>query len=182
MLKNIAILNKGAFYRNEFWFSEAYLSLNKGSRDLLQCFLTEIRKKPIKKSKRQSWIIMNNGEISFTALQFRERCGYEKQTYINARNQLITNGIIIQTYQGGNCKGDMAQYKLLCTDDIIYSDQRWRQYPGLNWSNDIPKSIKQRVGSKTQWQKGECGRNSKSTLLECTLKEPIDPIAVDPKK
>lgn len=182
MNKNIVIPNKGAYYKNEFWFSPAYQTLNKASRDLLQCFMTELRRTRRKHSKRKEYIIINNGEISFTVLQFNKLCGYSKQTHKNARNQLITNGIIVQTYEGGHCKGDMAQYKLLCTDDIITSQQRWRQFPEKSWECDIPKSNKQRVGSETQWKKGECGRKSKSTLSEYTLNEPNDPIAIDPKK
>ena len=182
MGKRIIQPNKGYFYRNEFWFSLAYLSLNKASRDLLQCFLTELKRAHIKRSRRKEWIIINNGEIAFTALQFKKLCGYQKQTYINARNQLIKNGILIQIYQGGNSKGDMAKYKLLCTNDIKTTDQRWRLYPEQDCIHDIPKSNKKRVGSKSQWKKGECGRNSKSTLSECTLNVPNDPIVVDPKK
>ncbi len=172
---------KGFYYKNDFWFHKAYQTLNKASRDLLQCFLTELDRVR-RKNKRNEWIITNNGEISFTVLQFKHRCGYSKQSYRNARNQLITNGIIVQTYQGGNCKGDMAEYRLLCTDDIITSQQRWRQFPEKTWEDDIPKSNKLRVGSKTQWKPGECGRNLKSTLSDCTLNEPNHPIVVDPKK
>ncbi len=182
MKKDNTKLKKGYYYRNDFWFSPAYLSLNKASRDLLHCFLTELKRIRRKHSRRNEWIIINNGKVSFTVLQFKELCGYSKQSYRNARNQLIKNGIIIQTYQGGNCRGDMAQYTLLCTDDLITSKQRWRLFPQKNWEDDIPKSNKQRVGSKTQWKPGECGRNSKSTLSKFTLNEPNDPIAVDPKK
>lgn len=182
MGKNIVIPNKGYFYRNEFWFNPAYLSLNKASRDLLQCFLTELKRKYLKSSRRKEWIIINNGKISFTALQFKKLCGYQKQTYINARNQLIRNGIIIQTYQGGNCKGDMATYQLLCTYDIKSAEQLWRLYPEKDYVNNIPKSNKQRIGSKTQWAKGVCGRNSKSTLSDSTLNKSNHPIVVDSKK
>ncbi len=182
MGKSIVIPTYGYYYRNGFWFHPAYLSLNIASRDLLQCFLTELDRRRIKNSRRKEYIIINNGEISFTASQFQKLCGYQKQTYINARNQLIKNGILIQTYQGGNCKGDMATYKLLCTDDVKTADQQWRLYPEKDCADDIPKSNKKRIGSKTQWKKGECGRKSKSTLLECTLNEPNDPIVVDPKK
>lgn len=175
-------MHKGVYYENEFWFSEAYKSLSGASRDLLHCFLTEVKKTKNKNKRGNKYLVINNGEISFTVLQFKEKCGYSKQTYRNARNQLITNGIIIQTYQGGNCKGDMAEYRLLCTNDNIKSQQRWRLFPEQNWEDDIPKSNKQRVGSKTQWQPGECGRNLKSTLSEYTLNESNDPIAVDPKE
>lgn len=182
MVNSIVIPNNGHYYKNDFWFHPAYFSLHKASRDLLQCFLTELDRRRIKNSRRKEWVVINNGEISFTASQLKKICGYQKQTYINARNQLIKNGIIIQTYQGGNYKGDMATYKLLCTDDVKTADQRWRSYPRKDWTDDIPRSNKLRVGSKTQWPKGVCGRKSKSTLLECTLNEPIDPIVVDPKK
>ncbi|MFC1527954.1 hypothetical protein ACFL5D_04370 [Candidatus Neomarinimicrobiota bacterium] len=182
MTKNIVIPNNGFYYRNNFWFHPAYSSLNKASRDLLQCFLTELDRIRLKNSRRKDWIITNNGEISFTALQFKKLCGYQRQTYINARNQLIKNGIIIQTYRGGNCKGDMATYKLLCTDDVKTADQHWRSFPEKDYTNDIPKLNKNRIGNKTQWPKGVCGRILKSTLSEYTLIKSIDPNIIDTKK
>lgn len=181
MKKGLSIPNKGAFYKNEFWFSPAYKKLHKSSRDLLQCLLTELRKREMKISKKIKWAVINNGEISFTAKQFQRQCGYSKQTYINARNQLIENGIIEQTYQGGNAKGDMATYRTLCSEDIKTTDQRWRQYPQQNWANDIPKQNGNRVGCKTQWKKGECGRK-KSTLSHNTPNNSNDPITIDRKK
>ena len=182
MVNSTVIPNKGYYYKNEFWFHPAYFLLNKASRDLLQCLLTELDRRRLKNTNRKEWIITNNGKISFTALQFKKLCGYQRQTYINARNQLIKHGIIIQTYQGGNYRGDMATYKILCTDDIKTADQRWRLYPNNDYANDIPKSNINRVGRETQWPKGVCGRKSKSTLSECTLNESIDPIVIDSKK
>ena len=46
------------YYKNDFWFHKAYLTLNKASRDLLQCFLTELDRVR-RKNKRNEWIITN---------------------------------------------------------------------------------------------------------------------------
>lgn len=168
--------NGGFYYNNELWFSKAYQKLNESSIRLLHCFLIERRWNP--KTKE----VTNNGSISFTEVQFREIFGYTKTTYIKARNQLIECGLIKQTERGGMCRGDMAKYKILCLDGVPFGQQRWRDYPEKNWSDEIPKPKKQLIGLKTQWKKGQSGRKLKPTLLKCTHNEANDPIKVDPKK
>jgi len=56
---------KGFYYTNDVWFSPAYQSLSNATRDLLQCMLTEFRRKKVKvKSDRFSkeWVVINNNE------------------------------------------------------------------------------------------------------------------------
>lgn len=158
-IKYHAPVNGGWYYRNELYFSKAYQELTNAGRDLLHCFIIE-RRWP----KGKPNVINNNGNISFTEVQFREVFNYSKATYLKARNQLIKNGLIKQTKRGGNSRGDMAEYKILCLDGLNYEEQRWRQYPGKKWENEIPKPKKQLVGVKTQWKRGQCGRKSKATL------------------
>jgi hypothetical protein len=167
----------GFYYINDLWFSKAYNKLRKSSQELLHCFILERRWK-----KGNQNDITNNESISFTEVQFKEIFGYSPTTYLKARNQLIEHGFIIQTYKGGMCRGDMARYKILCLPDVKYGEQRWRDYPEKNWSNDIPKEKNNQVGINTRWKKGKSGRKTKATLPKCTHTELNDPIKVDPKK
>ncbi len=153
----------GFYYTNVIWFSAAYQSLSISARNLLQCFLTELRYK----GKGQKKQYLNNGNISYTAVDFTKRFNACSSTYLNARNQLIRVGFIEQTYRGGMCRGDRAQYKILIgsnQNQLLKRDERWRRYPKENWEHEIPKPKKQLVGVKTQWKKGVSGRKIKATL------------------
>ena len=152
----------GFYYENKIWFSVAYQSLSKSARNLLQCFLTELRYKGKGNNKKY----LNNGEISYTEIDFKNRFNSCSATYISARNQLIKVGFIEQTYRGGMCRGDCAEYKLLVGMGLPHNQERWRDYPERNWENKIPKPKKQLVGVDSQWKKGESGRKTKATLME----------------
>lgn len=157
---------KGYFYKAELLFSQAYVELTKTARDLLHCMVFELRFVKNNKSKRCSY--PNNGQVSYTEIQFKEEFGYASNTYIKGRNQLIKNGLIKQTYRGGMCRGDMAKYKILITPDLRENEMRWLRYPEKNWVNDIPKRKNQLVGVKTQFKK-------KATLKKSTLNGELRP-------
>ncbi len=108
----------------------------------------------------------NNGDLSFTEIQFKNQYEVCSSTYLNARDKLIEVGLIKQTYRGGMCRGDMAKYKLLFLKDIFPSEERWKKYPEENWAHEKPKRKKQLVGVKTQWKKGQSGRKKKPTLIK----------------
>ena len=175
---------KGFYYTNDVWFSPAYQSLSNATRDLLQCMLTEFRRKEVTppKSNRFSnkWIITNNNEISFTEIDFKELTGKCSSTWLNARNKLIEVGFIEIKYRGGFGAGDRAKYKLFVGTNLKKEQERWRRYPDENWAHEIPKPKKQMIGIKTQWKKGQSGRKTKATLLEYTLNSTNPPIEVDP--
>ena len=156
----------GFYYHNEFWYSPAYQSLPISARELLHCLLTEYRFKYIRSRERmkRDKVYLNNGDLSYTEVQFKKRYGYSSSTYLKARDKLIEVGLIVQTHKGGMCRGDRATYKLLV--DISEREERWRQYPERNWADEIPKPKKQMVGVKTQWKKGKSGRKIKATLLK----------------
>ena len=149
------IPGKGAYYINEFWFSEAYQSLSCKTRDLLQCFNTELKKKYIKFGKRKEFVVINNGEISFTETSFRKLTGCAKETYRIGIRQLIERGIIKITYRGGSGKGDRSKYKILCIKGIPENEQRWKKYPDEDWSKDIQKQNNYGIGKNTRFKKGK---------------------------
>ena len=150
---------QGYFFRAELLFSDAYVDLHKSARDLLHCMVFELRF-----TKQRGRInYPNNGSVSFTEVQFKEEFGCASTTYLLARNRLIHNGLIKQTYQGGTCRGDMATYKVLITPDLNPNEKRWLRYPKENWEQDIPTSNTQ-VGVETRF-------SSNATLANCTLND-----------
>jgi hypothetical protein len=151
----------GHYYTNQLWFSVAYQELSISSRNLLQILISELRytiRKGYRKYRQtKEWT--NNGEVSCTEAEFKVVTGACSSTYIKSRNQLIKVGFIKQTHRGGTHRGDRAKYRVLICADGKGTDERWCQYPDKSWEDEIPKAKKQLVGTKTQWKKGECGRN-----------------------
>ena len=147
--KPIATL--GHYYTNKLFMSKAYQELTRSSRNLLQCLISEVRWYP-KKSKKGKRRLRNNGEVSLTERHFIEYFGCAKGTYLNARNQLIKNGLIRQTHQGGSCRGDMAKYLILCLPETDKKKRRWREYPQKDWEHEIPTRPKQTIGVETRFK------------------------------
>ena len=155
MVKKRKISSKaGFFFKYELLFSDSYHELPKSARDLLHCLVSELKFHRNKKAKRTTY--PNNGSVSYTEIQFKEEFGHASNTYLSARNRLIRNGLIKQTYQGGSCRGDMATYKVLFTPDLNPNEMRWLRYPKENWGDEIPKNNTQ-VGVETRFK-------SKATL------------------
>lgn len=153
--------NMGFYYSSDLFLSDAYQDLTISARNLLFGFLIKRRWSGPNEKKGK---IVNNGEIVFTEKQFRMLFGGCSATYIQARNQLIRNGLIYQTYQGGMCRGDCAQYKVLCIVGVPWGEQKWRRYPIEDWEKDVPKRKNQTIGLETRWKKGRSGRVLKATL------------------
>ena len=157
--------NAGYLFKAELLFSDAYVDLPKSGRDLLHCLVFELKFVRNKRTGRYSY--PNNGSVSFTEIQFKKEFSYASNTYLLARNRLIRNGLIKQTYQGGTCRGDMATYKVLITSDLNPREMRWLQYPDKNWGHEIPRS-KTKIGIKTRFK-------SKTTLKKSTLNGELHP-------
>ena len=155
--------NAGYLFKAELLFSDAYVDLPKSARELLHCFVFEL--KYTRHKRRVSYY--NNGDVSFTEIQFKQEFGCASNTYITARNRLIHNGLIKQIYRGGLCRGDMATYKVLITSDLNPREMRWLKYPDKNWEHEIPRS-KTKIGIKTRFQ-------SKTTLKKRTLNGELHP-------
>jgi hypothetical protein len=148
MAKKHLNVNKAFLFKYELLFSTSYLELTKSARDLLHCLTMELDFS--RKGNRISH--PNNGSVSYTEIQFKEEFGRASNTYLTARNQLIKNGLIRQTYKGGMCRGDMATYKILITRDLHPREMRWLRYPKENWECDIPKQKKYQVGIGTRFK------------------------------
>ena len=164
MAKKHLNVNKAFLFKYELLFSTSYLELTKSARDLLHCLTMELDFS--RKGNRISH--PNNGSVSYTEIQFKEKFGRASNTYLTARNQLIKNGLIRQTYKGGMCRGDMATYKILITRDLHPREMRWLLYPKENWECDIPKQKKHQVGIGTRFK-------SKATLINSTHNDELHP-------
>ena len=164
MAKKHLNANKAFLFKYELLFSTSYLELTKSARDLLHCLTMELDFS--RKGNRISH--PNNGSVSYTEIQFKEKFGRASNTYLTARNQLIKNGLIRQNYRGGMCRGDMATYKILITRDLHPREMRWLLYPKENWECDIPKQKKSQVGIGTRFK-------SKATLINSTHNDELHP-------
>ena len=165
MSKKHLRVNAGFFFKYELLFNPSYLELTKSARDLLHCLTMELK---YSKGRGKRYVYYNNGEVSYTEIQFKEEFGRASNTYLAARNQLINNGLIRQTYKGGMCRGDMATYKILITPDLHPREMRWLRYPKENWECDIPKQKKYQVGIGTRFK-------SKATLINSTHNDELHP-------
>ena len=165
MAKKHLRVNAGFFFKYELLFNPSYLELTKSARDLLHCLTMELK---YSKGRGKRYVYYNNGEVSYTEIQFKEEFGRASNTYLTARNQLIKNGLIRQTYKGGMCRGDMATYKILITSDLHPREMRWLRYPKENWEHDRPKSKKYQVGIGTRFK-------SKATLINSTHNDELHP-------
>ena len=164
MAKKHLNVNKAFLFKYELLFSTSYLELTKSARDLLHCLTMELDFS--RKGNRISH--PNNGSVSYTEIQFKEEFGRASNTYLTARNQLIKNGLIRQTYKGGMCRGDMATYKILIASDLHPREMRWLRYPKENWECDIHKQKKYQVGIGTRFK-------SKATLINSTHNDELHP-------
>ena len=158
------------FFKQELLLSKAYTDLPKSARDLLHCFVFELK---YSKGRGKRYVYYNNGEVSYTEIQFKEEFGRVSNTYLTARNRLIKNGLIKQTYRGGMSRGDMAKYKVLTASDLNPKEMRWLRYPQQNWETDIPKMKNNMVGVETRFQ-------SKATLKKSTLNGGLHPLKLTP--
>ena len=171
------IASKHFFFpmHERLYWSQAYQSLNISARNLMVCFITELRWTRRGKNKT----FLNNGKISFSEAEFKFNKLGASQTYINARNKLIEVGFIKVTYRGGMARGDMNQYKLLWIEGVKHDEMRWKRYPNENWVDEIPRVKNYAVGRKTRFKKIN-NTLENETLNSANLPNRLDPIHTHP--
>ena len=156
------IQNHGFYYPTLMKLSPAYQELAISARNLLYLMAITAKYDWVKNEKHHR----NNGRIGLPESEFIRYYGGAKQTYYNAREQLITNGLIKQTRQGGFGPGDYATYKLLFLSDVPKRERRWKKYPEKNWEHEIPKRKHSKIGKDTRFKKGVANRKPKATLSQ----------------
>ena len=163
----------GLYLTPELQNSKAWKYLGKYAIHLFFDLHNELKYKfkdsynPIKGRMKKERVYSNNGNIAFTQVQFCKKYACVKDTYTNARNQLIYVGLITITHLGGFGKGDVTKYKLeyVQHNNKSLSKGKWCDFDGdKNWEADIQKASKKLVGKKSQWKKGETGRKNIFTL------------------
>ena len=159
--------NAGFYFNQKICRSAAYKELKKPAMHLLFELASLLRyAKSGRNKKTQHRVYVNNGEIGFTPVLFKQEYGYTKATYQTARNQLIQTGFIKITHPGGEKRGDYTKYKVLVADDLKQEDQRWLQYPTKNWESEIPKNPKNKVGIESRFKGNGQGEKGKSATVE----------------
>lgn len=156
------IPNHGFYYPTLMKLSPAYQELAISARNLLYLMAITAKFDWVRNEKH----CRNNGKIGLPESEFIKYYGGAKQTYYNARNQLIKNGFIKQTRQGGYGPKDYSTYKLFFLPDVPVSHQRWRDYPDKTWEKDIPNSKHSVIGKDTRFKKGVANRKPKATLSQ----------------
>jgi len=153
----------------KLYWSPAYQRLTKAARNLMMCFVAELRFAG--RGKKLEYT--NNGGISFTEKEFKAQDLGCSETYLRARNLLIEVGLIKLQHRGGMTRGDRAKYRLLFVKGVFLEHQRWTRYPKENWKHEIPKVKHSIVGVKTRFKK------SKPTLKNATHKDHVIPKKIE---
>jgi hypothetical protein len=106
--------------------SEAFAALSRLRTGIpmrvLLIFLTkrhmERRRRP--GTRDQYWEILNNGEITFSYIEAKDKYGIADGPFRNAIDALVRLGFLDVAYVGSGVKGDLSRYAI---------SDRWRQYP-----------------------------------------------------
>ena len=99
--------------------------------------------------RKYKWVTIDNGDIEISTVKMRKKLGICKATSTKAIHKLITVGLISLTRVGQNkiCHKYKILYHIVPTNE-----QRWRKYPGQDWSHECPKSPNNLVGKNTQFK------------------------------
>jgi hypothetical protein len=159
--------------------SKAWLSLKGVAPQMYLIFRTKCRMEKTKFGKREEWVILNNGEITFTYREAKQNFGITSSRFARGLDELIGKGFIdiIETGQG---------IHRLTTKYAI--SERWRKYntdefvtikrekghfkPGFQKKS---KSHKRELSSRTNASYGsilvlKTGRNGKTCKTLYKLK------------
>ena len=159
----------GIYLTPEFYSSKAWNDCGHHAHQLYFELYNGL--KWIGKGKKKQFT--NHDELGYTQTQFCKKYKVSKETYSNARNQLIRVGLISITHKGGNGRGDYTKYKLYYHEGRTLTNndrERWKAYDGdkKNWEHEKPKS-EHRIGIKNRFKKGVGGRKKKTTLTKPPL-------------
>ncbi len=116
----------GTFIKKDLLTSRAFISLEKHGKTVLLFFLLKREmpgnKKIPKHMSKDS--VLNNGDLILSYPEMNS-LGLHNEQARRGIKEVIEKGFIEITYQGGKCKSDYSQYKLI--DD-------WRDYEKPNFT------------------------------------------------
>lgn len=111
------------FPTKQLFYSKAFFSLSKWGHIVLMHFYTKRQMTRIKghrkKSKKDEWVIANNGEIVYP-YSVAEQNGIGRREFRKALDELISTGFLEIAHAGsGGVKGDTHKFRLV---------DRWMAY------------------------------------------------------
>lgn len=105
----------GTFVQKELICSKAYKELKSVGKEILVLFLL---RQPVHK-KNGKWILIKDGEISFTYSEAKNEHGISQQRFTKGIDAVIGKGFIELKYQGGGMEGDYSLFRV---------SEMWRKY------------------------------------------------------
>ncbi|MEZ4600579.1 MAG: hypothetical protein R2940_12395 [Syntrophotaleaceae bacterium] len=126
---------KGTFIEYDLLESAAYRQLTATARDVFHRFLKKRQLKKRKGSKKNEWIVANNGEIIFPYSE-AEKMEISRATFARCLDSLIECGFIDIEHSGGGGPGkDVSLYGL---------SERWRKHGTPEFEKRVrPKDTRQ---------------------------------------
>ena len=136
---------KSIFFDKDLLLSRAYLDLTGISPQVLSLFLIRRKLSKIGRKGKETWDIINNGEIVFPYSQAEIKYGITKPRFRRAINQLIEHGFLEINHHGGGMVKDCTTY--------IISD-RWRKYGTDKFIfKSLPKDTRKLGFTSQNWEK-----------------------------
>lgn len=112
------------YITKELLSSKVYRSLSRAAMLVYQDFLSKRIMQRVKRNRKKTWVIGNNGEIIYPYAEAEEK-GFSKTTFRNAIDELQAKGLIDITHQG---KGGRKPAKGTGDVTTYLIDDRWRDY------------------------------------------------------
>ena len=109
------------FLERDLMQSDVWRSLTKTAMLVYQDFRMKCKWQQVKKKggKRDTWHIINNGEIEYTYSE-AEKKGFPRSSFMRAIGELVEKGFIDIEHSGsGGVKGDKNKYAI---------SERWREW------------------------------------------------------
>jgi len=117
------------YITKELLGSPAYRSLSRVAMLLYQDFLDKRIMKPIRRNKRKTWVVENNGQIIFPYAEAVEK-GYSRDQFRNGIDELQTNGFLDITHLG---KGGRKPHRGTGDVTLYWIDDRWKDWGTENF-------------------------------------------------
>ena len=146
---------KQIWFERELIESKAWIEIRSPSAmKVYLFFLTKRQCEPLKHGDRSQWWIKNNGEITFTYKEAKEKLGISASTFRNAIDELREKGFIDIEESGHGVYKATNKYRI---------SDRWRKYGTDEYEEPEPR----KTGNVIRGFKpgNQFGRNCKNTAV-----------------
>jgi hypothetical protein len=173
--QRFAARRRDAMYVSKTLFnSPAWWSLGATACKVYMIFLTKRQmseiKVPGKPGKREKeWVVRNNGEITFTYTEAKERYGIKPSRFVRAIDGLVRAGLIDIAHSGVGLHKDVTLYAI---------SDRWKLYG----TPEFVKAERPKRGIKLGFKKGNTygcrcrrqdGLSRRASLTEGRVRSPV---------